>query len=101
MTRNTAVMVRLPGARMAPTSTTFGPGFVAELVAKGEADMAVQGVELLGPLPAEVQHYIVFTAGVGAGVTDPRPAKELITFLAAPSAIPVLKAKGLEPGGSP
>jgi len=48
-----------------------------------------------------VQHYIVFTAGVGADVTDPRPAQELITFLTAPSAVPVLKAQGLEPVSSP
>jgi molybdate transport system substrate-binding protein len=86
-----------------------GAGFVAELVAKGEAEMAVQamsdhlavpGVTLVGPLPAEVQHSIVFTAGVGADVTDPRPAQELITFLTAPSAVPVLTAKGFEPGSS-
>jgi ABC-type molybdate transport system substrate-binding protein len=90
--------------------TKLGTGFVAELVAKGEAEMAVQamsdhlavpGVALVGPLPAEVQHYIVFTAGVGADVKDPGPAKELLTFLTAPSAVPVLKAKGLEPGSSP
>jgi molybdate transport system substrate-binding protein len=64
--------------------TKFGAGFVAELVAKGEADMAVQlisdhmavqGVELVGPLPAEVQNYIVFTAGVGADVKDPSPPR--------------------------
>jgi molybdate transport system substrate-binding protein len=86
--------------------TKFGAGFVAELVAKGEADMAVQlisdhmavpGAELVGLLPAEVQNYIVFTAGVGADVKDLSPAKELITFLTAPSAVPVLKPKGLEP----
>jgi molybdate transport system substrate-binding protein len=94
---------------MQPKTKFFGAGFAAELVAKGEAEMAiqamsdhlaVQGVELVGPLPAEVQHYIVFTAGVGANVKDPSPAKELITFLTAPSAVPVLKAKGLEPGSS-
>src|SRR5262249_38521991 len=94
---------------MHPKTTFCGAGFAAELVAKGEADMAVkamsahravQGVALVGPLPAEVQNYIVFTATFGADVKDPRPAKELITFLTAPSAIPVLKAKGLEPGAS-
>ena len=89
--------------------TKFGAGNVAELVAKGEADMAVQlitelmavpGAELVGPLPAEVQHYVVLTAGVGADVKDSGPAKDLIKFLTAPSAVPVLKAKGLEPGSS-
>jgi hypothetical protein len=38
---------------------------------------------------------------VGADVKDLSSAKELITFLTAPSAGPVLKAKGLEPVPSP
>jgi molybdate transport system substrate-binding protein len=62
--------------------------------------LAVPGVAVVGPLPAEVQHAIVFTAGVGADVTDPSPARDLITFLTAPSAVSVLKAKGLEPVSS-
>jgi molybdate transport system substrate-binding protein len=105
-----SLLERLGIADAMRPKTKFGAGFVAELVAKGEADMAVQamsdhlavqGVELVGPLPAEVQNYIVFTAGVGADVKDPSSAKELITFLTAPSAVPVLKAKGLEPVPSP
>jgi len=95
-----SLLQRLGIAEAMQPKTKFGPGFVAELVAKGEADMAVQGVELVGPLPAEVQNYVVFTAGVGADVKDPSSAKELIKFLTAPSAVPVLKAKGLEPGSS-
>src|SRR5215470_234128 len=102
-----SLLQRLGIADAMQPKTKFGPGFVAELVAKGEAEMAVQamsdhlavqGVDVVGPLPAEVQHYIVFTAGVGADAKAPGPAKELITFLTAPSAVPVLKAKGLEPG---
>lgn len=101
-----SLLERLGIAEAMQPKTKFGTGFVAELVAKGEADMAVQlisdhmavqGVELVGPLPAEVQNYIVFTAGVGADVKDPSPAKELIKFLTALSAVPVLKPKGLEP----
>jgi molybdate transport system substrate-binding protein len=104
-----SLLKRLGIAEAVQPKIKSGAGFVAELVAKGEAEMAVQamsdhlavqGVELVGPLPAEVQHYIVFTAGVSAAVKDPSPAKELITFLTAPSAVPVLKAKGLEPGSS-
>lgn len=105
-----SLLERLGIAEAMQPKTKFGAGFVAELVAKGEAEMAVQlisdhlavpGVELVGPLPAEVQNYVVFTAGVGADVKDPGPAKELITFLTAPSAVPVLKPKGLEPVPSP
>jgi molybdate transport system substrate-binding protein len=105
-----SLLERLGIAEAMQPKTKFGAGFVAELVAKGEAEMAVQlisdhlavqGVELVGPLPAEVQNYILFTAGVGADVKDPSPAKELITFLTAPSAVPVLKPKGLEPVSAP
>jgi molybdate transport system substrate-binding protein len=104
-----SLLERLGIAEAVQPKTKSGVGFVAALVAKGEAEMAVQamsdhlavqGVELVGPLPAEVQHYVVFTVGVGADVKEPSPAKELITFLTAPSAIPVLKTKGLEPVSS-
>jgi molybdate transport system substrate-binding protein len=104
-----SLLERLGIAEAVQPKTKSGAGFVAELVARGEAEMAVQamsdhlavpGVEVVGPLPAEVQNYIVFTAGVGADVNDPGPAKELIPFLTAPSAVPVLKAKGLEPVSS-
>jgi molybdate transport system substrate-binding protein len=105
-----SLLERLGIAAAVQPKIKFGAGFVAELVAKGEAEMAVQamsdhlavqGVALVGPLPAEVQNYIVFTAGVGTDVKDPSSAKELIRFLTAPSAVPVLQAKGLEPVPSP
>lgn len=90
--------------------TILGAGNVGEIAARGEADMAVQlitelvsvkGLELVGPLPAEVQNWVVLTAGVGTKARDPGPANDLIKFLTAPSAVPVLKAKGLEPAPKP
>jgi molybdate transport system substrate-binding protein len=104
-----SLLERLGIADAVHPKITSGAGFVAALVATGEAETAVQamsdhlavpGVAVVGPLPAEVQHSIVFTAGVGADVTDPSPARDLITFLTAPSAVSVLKAKGLEPVSS-
>jgi len=80
---------------------------VGRLVAAGKAELGVmlaneiaaaRGVELLGPLPAEVQHYTVFHAGVGVGSKDSAAAKALIEFLTTPSAGAVFKAKGQEPG---
>ncbi len=59
---------------MKAKSTLVRRGFVAELVAKGEVEMAAQqmpelmavaGVEAT-PLPAEIQHAIVFSAAVPA-----------------------------------
>jgi molybdate transport system substrate-binding protein len=60
--------------------------------------LAEPGADLVGPLPADIQSYLVFTAGVSAGSKDPQAANTLIKFLAAPAAAPVLKAKGMEPG---
>ncbi len=54
------------------------------------------GVELLGPLPEEVQNYVSMSAGVGAKARNADAAKALIKFLAGPSIAPALKAKGME-----
>jgi molybdate transport system substrate-binding protein len=75
-------------------------------VARGEAELvviaigpilAVPEVELVGMLPAEVQTYVYFTAGASAATKEPGAAKSFIQFLTAPAAVPVMKAKGLEP----
>ena len=80
-------------------------GYVAELVASGEAELAVhqiseivpvKGVKLAGPLPAEVQNTTTYAAGLGAGARDGVAAKALIDHLAGPASAPILKAKGME-----
>ena len=79
----------------------------AHAVANGEAEIGMTqiseilpypGAELVGPLPAEIQLSSVYPGAVGTGAKEPDAAKAFIKFLTAPSAIPVLKAKGLEPG---
>jgi len=79
----------------------------SELVAKGELELVVvvitqimttPGVELVGPLPPEIQFYTVFTAGVSANSKAPGAARDLIKFLSGPTAIPVIKSQGMEPG---
>jgi molybdate transport system substrate-binding protein len=79
----------------------------AEAVASGQAELGFTqvseilphpGVELAGPLPAEVQVYTTFEAVVSASSRRPQAARRWIEFVTAPSAVPVLKAKGLEPG---
>ena len=57
----------------------------------------VPGIEIVGPLPAELQTYIGFAAGVGSAAKDPGAANELVQFLASPAAAPVLKSKGIVP----
>jgi len=80
-------------------------GYVADLVASGEAELAVhqiseivpvKGVTLVGPLPAPVQNFTVYTAAVGAASREPDAAKALVDHLAGPAALPVLQAKGME-----
>jgi molybdate transport system substrate-binding protein len=80
-------------------------GYVAELVAKGEVEMAAQqmpelmtvaGVEAT-PLPPELQHYIAFCAVTPATSQASEAADALIKYVTAPAAATVIKSKGLEP----
>lgn len=82
-------------------------GLTAEFAARGEVELAVQllselkavaGVEIVGPFPADLQHYVVMVAGVSATAKEPAAAAALIEFLTAPSARPVIAAKGMEAG---
>jgi molybdate transport system substrate-binding protein len=85
----------------------LGPsGRIAELVARGEAEMGVQqipellpvkGVQYVGPLPGELQLWTVFAAGIGSNANDLTAAKAFIEALVAPSAVALFRAKGLEP----
>ena len=91
-----------PKAQLVGSSAEGG-----KLVAAGKAELAVgllnelmvaPGVEVLGPLPPELQNYTAFHAGVGVGSKDSAAAKALIKFLTTPAAGAVFKAKGQEPG---
>jgi molybdate transport system substrate-binding protein len=95
--------------QMKPKTTLTPAGEYAEVLAKGEAEIAIvqpivvmnfPGVELVGPLPAELQNTtdFVFLAGIGANAKEPGVAKALIDYLLAPEAARVIKAKGMEPG---
>jgi len=59
--------------------------------------LPIKGLDVLGPLPDKFQHYVSFSAAVGAGAKDPVAANALIQFLAGPAALPVIKARGMEP----
>jgi molybdate transport system substrate-binding protein len=58
--------------------------------------LPVKGAELLGPLPSDLQSYIVMVGGVSAASSHAGAGRELITYLTAPAALPVIKAKGME-----
>lgn len=79
---------------------------VGKLLADGDADLGVQqlselihapGVQVIGPLPPEIQAITVFSAGVSARSEHPAEAEALITFLASPEADAAKRAQGMEP----
>jgi molybdate transport system substrate-binding protein len=81
-------------------------GLTAELVASGDVDLAVQqipellavpGVELVGPLPQQVQSISVVAAGIFAVTQQREAARAFIDFLMTPASTRLLRAKGLEP----
>ena len=82
-----------------------GTGYVAELVMRGEAEMAAQQMPELkavpgidpSPLPPELQLVIVFSAGMSPSPGDRQAAEELVAFLSSANAAIVLKARGLDP----
>ena len=80
-------------------------GYVAELVAKGEAEIAVhqiseilpvKGVALAGPLPAAIQNYTTYSTGLSATAKDAAAARALLEHLKGTAATEVLKQKGME-----
>ena len=51
---------------------------------------------MTGLLPAEPQHYTVFSAAIAAQPNDAKAAEALVKFLMSPQATSVLETKGLE-----
>jgi molybdate transport system substrate-binding protein len=55
------------------------------------------GVDLVGPMPADLQSYVNFAGGIASNARDAEAAKKLIQFISGPAAASVVKAKGMEP----
>jgi molybdate transport system substrate-binding protein len=81
-------------------------GFTAELLVTGEAELAIQqlselkqvrGVEVVGPIPRELQTPAVFSAGRLAASNRAAQSDALLKYLASPEVAPVLRESGLEP----
>jgi molybdate transport system substrate-binding protein len=76
-----------------------------EAVARGDIEIgfnqiseivAAPGVDLLGPLPATIQHYTLFTAGIVASSANQEAAKALLAFVASPAANAIMRIRGFE-----
>jgi molybdate transport system substrate-binding protein len=79
---------------------------VGAVVARGDAEIGfqqiselllVQGIDLVGPLPPEVQKVTVFSAGIVTVAKEADAGRALIKFLASPAAAPAITNSGLEP----
>jgi molybdate transport system substrate-binding protein len=101
------LLVRLGIAEAMKAKTMLTSAPVAELVAKGEAEVGIQqivailpvkGADLVGPLPAELQNVIVYAAGLSVRALGSMPARGFIAFMRSPEAVRVIRAKGMEPG---
>jgi molybdate transport system substrate-binding protein len=101
------LMERLGIAEQMKPKTTLVQGVpVAELVAKGEVEIGMQqinvilptaGIDYVGPLPPELQDYIVFAAGLLAVAKEPDAAKAMMSFMSAPASEPLIRKSGMEP----
>jgi molybdate transport system substrate-binding protein len=79
---------------------------VGEIVAKGEAEIGFQpiaelkpvsGIDIVGPLPADLQKITVFSAGVATVSKEPEAGRALIRFLTSPTASTEIIRSGMEP----
>ena len=79
---------------------------VGTLVANGEAEIGVHqiqqlisepGIEIVGPLPGDLERTEVFAAAIMDSASDAAASKALVNFLRTPEAAAVIKAKGMEP----
>ena len=87
--------------------TVFAVGRpVGEVVASGEAEIGMQqiienqpvtGAHLVGPLPADLVNYVMYSAGLAPKAAGSAAARAFVEFLAAPDAVRIIRAKGMEP----
>jgi molybdate transport system substrate-binding protein len=79
---------------------------VGEIVGRGDAELGLQqiaelrpvsGIDIVGPLPPDLQKITVFSAGIATGSREPDAGRALIKFLASPVARDALIKSGLDP----
>jgi molybdate transport system substrate-binding protein len=83
---------------------------VGDVVARGDAEIGfqqisellpIEGIDYVGPLPADAQKVTVFSAGIAVGAKNPDAARALIEFFQSPAAVPAITKAGLEPVARP
>jgi molybdate transport system substrate-binding protein len=83
--------------------------FVGSIIASGEVEIGFQqvselsqyeGVDYVGPLPAEVQNYTTFSSGVLSNAKQAEAARALVRYITSPQAGAVYRKRGMEPAGN-
>ena len=100
------LLQRLGLAAEMQSKTVFAIGRpVGEVIASGEAEIGMQqiienqpveGAHLVGPLPAELINYVMYSAGFAPSAAR-APGQAFIKFLASPEAVRIIRAKGMDP----
>lgn len=92
-------------AELKPKTILVKGGLSAEKLLTGEAEIAMQpasellavpGTVLVGPIPLEVQTYILYSGAISSGARDQAAADALLSALRGPDTAAVLKKKGME-----
>jgi molybdate transport system substrate-binding protein len=82
-------------------------GLAGVLVANGDAEIVVQpmqelvvvaGIDIVGPLPDELQDVVAYPAAIMTTAKEVVPLDELVNFLRTPDSTEVIKAMGMQPG---
>ncbi len=93
-------------AAIKPKAIVHPGGLIGHVIARGDAELgaqqvseilAVPEVDLVGPLPAEIQNATMFSAGIGAATQQADTARALIAFLKTEDVKRVMRETGLEP----
>jgi molybdate transport system substrate-binding protein len=89
-----------------PKSRRIDTERVGAVVARGEAEIGFQqmselvpiaGIDVVGPLPPDVQRVTTFSGGIGSAATYPATARQFLEFLSSPAAGPAIRKSALEP----
>lgn len=92
-------------AELKPKTVLVKGGLAAEKLINGEADIAMQpasellavaGAQLVGPIPLDVQTYILYSGAASTASRNGAAADELLRHLGDPRNLAVLKSKGLD-----
>ena len=79
---------------------------LVESIRSGQAELGIfivnvltaNGLDVVGPVPAELDYVLTYTSGIARDAAQAKIARAFLEFLKSPQAKAVLKARGLSPG---